>query len=130
MDIENLGDVWQAGGRLYVRCAKPPRDGLKSVRSCGEQLELDVRTMLWMRGKAFPISMLSSSMRCPATCRSTDDRGLRCLARRVGCVRRGPDGRFGAFITGGWLSANSERDVMTSLGRMLLSGWVALGSPP
>ena len=23
MEIENLGDGWQAGGRLYVRCAKP-----------------------------------------------------------------------------------------------------------
>jgi hypothetical protein len=65
MDFENLADVWQAGGRLYVRCAKPRRDGLKSVRSCGEQHELDVRTMLWTRGKAFPIAMLSSRMRCP-----------------------------------------------------------------
>ena len=44
---------------------KARRDGLKSVRSCGEQLELDIRTMLWTRGKAFPISMLSSRMRRP-----------------------------------------------------------------
>jgi hypothetical protein len=65
MDFENLGGVWQAGGRLYMRCAKPRRDGLKSARPCGEQHELDVRTMLWARGKAFPISMLSSRMRCP-----------------------------------------------------------------
>lgn len=65
MDIENLADVWEAGGRLYERCAKPRRDGLKSVRACGNQHELDVRTMLWTRGKAFPVSMLSSRLRCP-----------------------------------------------------------------
>ena len=65
MDFESLGDVWQARARLYVRCAKPRRDGLKSVRSCGEQIELDIRTMLWTRGRAFPISTLSSRMRCP-----------------------------------------------------------------
>ena len=65
MDIENLQDVWEAGGRLYVRCQKPRREGLKSVRACGNQYELDVRTMLWTRGRAFPVSMLSSRMRCP-----------------------------------------------------------------
>ena len=27
---------------------------------------LDVQTMVWTRGKVFPISMLSSRMRCPA----------------------------------------------------------------
>jgi hypothetical protein len=63
MDFESLGDVWQAGARLYVRCAKPRRDGLKSVRS--EQPEFDVRTKLWTRGEAFPISMQYSRMRCP-----------------------------------------------------------------
>ena len=66
MEIENLGDVWQAGGRLYVRCNKPRRDGLKSVRACGRRHELDLQTMVWTRGKVFPISMLSSRMRCPA----------------------------------------------------------------
>jgi hypothetical protein len=63
MDMENLWNVWEAGGRLYARCEKPRREGLKSVRSCGNQYELDVRTMLWTRGRAFPVSMLSSRMR-------------------------------------------------------------------
>ena len=65
MQIENLADVWEAGGRLYARCEKPRHEGLKSVRACGNQYELDMRTMLWTRGGAFPISMLSSRMRCP-----------------------------------------------------------------
>ena len=65
MEIESLGDVWEAGGRLYARCEKPRREGLKLVRPCSNQYELDVRTMLWTRGRAFPVSMLSSRMRCP-----------------------------------------------------------------
>ena len=65
MEIESLGDVWEAGGRLYTRCEKPRREGLKSVRPCSNQYELDVRTMLWTRGRDFPVSMLSSRMRCP-----------------------------------------------------------------
>jgi hypothetical protein len=65
MDIENLADVWEAGGRLYARCEKPRHEGLKSVPPCGNRQELDVRTMLWTRGRAFPVSMLSSRMRCP-----------------------------------------------------------------
>lgn len=66
MEIENLGDIWQAGGRLYVRCAKPRREGLKSVRACGRRHELDVHTLIWTRGATFPISMLSERMKCPA----------------------------------------------------------------
>ena len=65
MDIENLANVWEAGGRLYARCEKPRREGLKSVRPRSNKYELDVRTLLWTRGRAFPISMLSSRMRCP-----------------------------------------------------------------
>lgn len=71
MEIETLADVWEAGGRLYARCEKPRRDGLKSVRACANQHELDVRTMLWTRGAGFPVSMLSSRMRCPK-CGSRD----------------------------------------------------------
>ena len=63
MDIENLQDVWEAGGRLYARCEKPRSEGLKLVRPCSNQYELDVRTMLWTRGRDFPVSMLSSRMR-------------------------------------------------------------------
>jgi hypothetical protein len=65
VDIENLWNVWEAGGPLYARCEKPRREGLKSVRPCSNQYELDVRTLLWTRGRDFPISMLSSRMRCP-----------------------------------------------------------------
>jgi hypothetical protein len=70
MEIENLGDVWQSGGR-YVRCAKPRREGLKSVRACGRRHELEVETPIWTRGATFPISMLSERMKC-ASCKARE----------------------------------------------------------
>src|SRR5262245_24062432 len=59
--------VERLGGRRAALCAlrKAATRGLKSVRPCSNQYELDVRTLLWTRGRAFPISMLSSRMRCP-----------------------------------------------------------------
>lgn len=65
MEIETLGDVYTHGARLRMRCAKPRREGLKSVRACDFKYDLDVVTMLATRGRDFPISMLSSRVRCP-----------------------------------------------------------------
>jgi hypothetical protein len=53
MDIENLADVWEAGGRLYARCEKPRREAMKSVRPCGHKEELNLRTLLWTRVPAY-----------------------------------------------------------------------------
>ena len=39
---------------------------MKSVRACGRRHELDVQTLVWTRGAAFPISMLSGRMKCPS----------------------------------------------------------------
>jgi hypothetical protein len=60
-----MENVWLADGRPYVRCAKPRREDLKSVRPCGQRHELDVQTLIRTRGTAFPISMLSERMKCP-----------------------------------------------------------------
>lgn len=65
MSVETLGDAWTHGVRMYFRCAAPERDGLKSVRACGWKYELEVMTLMCTRGRDFPVSMLSSRMRCP-----------------------------------------------------------------
>lgn len=67
MEIETLGDVWAHGGQLYARCLAPNREGLKSVRRCGLREEIDLRAMLWTRGRDCPVSMLSGRfMKCPS----------------------------------------------------------------
>jgi hypothetical protein len=41
------------------------REGAKSVRACTGSVELDVASLLWTRGRDFPIAMLSGRLRCP-----------------------------------------------------------------
>jgi hypothetical protein len=72
MPVETLGDAFSHGWRVQVRCAWGPRDGMKRVRECVYGAELDLATLMWTRGKNFPLTMLESRMKCP-----------RCGSRRV-----------------------------------------------
>jgi hypothetical protein len=38
---------------------------MKSVRACLGRDELDLKTLVWSRGAAFPISGLDSRLKCP-----------------------------------------------------------------
>jgi len=72
MAVETLGDAFGAGWRIRVRCAWGPRDGMKRVRECVYGAELDLQTLVWTRGRDFPIGRLESRLKCP-----------RCGSRRV-----------------------------------------------
>jgi hypothetical protein len=71
MTIETVGEAWQHGWRVTARCAHGKRDGMKSIRECIYKEELDLRTLVWTRGRAFPLSLLASRLRCPR-CGSRD----------------------------------------------------------
>jgi hypothetical protein len=72
MSIETLGDAYSASWRVHMRCAFGKHDGMKSIRSCIFQWELDIETLVSTRGRDFPLSRLESRLRCP-----------RCGSRRV-----------------------------------------------
>jgi hypothetical protein len=72
MGIETIGEAFDAGWRVRVRCAWGPREGMKRVRECVHGAELDLATLVWTRGRNFPLGMLESRLRCP-----------RCGSRRV-----------------------------------------------
>jgi hypothetical protein len=63
--IATLGEAHDAGWRLKARCAFGRRDGMKSIRECIHSQDLDLPTMLWTRGRNFPIAMLASRLKCP-----------------------------------------------------------------
>jgi len=65
MAIETLGDALSAGWRVKVRCGWGPRDGMKSVRECVFGGELELQTLIWTRGREFPLTMLESRLKCP-----------------------------------------------------------------
>lgn len=70
--ISTLGEALDGGWRLTVYCRWGKRDGMKSVRECKASVEVDLATLVWTRGRAFPVSDLGSRMKCP-----------RCGSRRV-----------------------------------------------
>jgi hypothetical protein len=61
--------------RITVRCAFGNSDGMRSIRSCIYQYDLDLRTLIWTRGASFPLSNLATRLKCPS-----------CGSRRVALV--------------------------------------------
>jgi hypothetical protein len=62
---ETIGEALDLGWRVMARCAWGPRDGMKRVRECIYSAELDLPTLVWTRGRDFPLSMLGSRLKCP-----------------------------------------------------------------
>jgi hypothetical protein len=75
MAVETIGEALAFGWRIRVRCAWGKREGMKSIRECVEGAELDLLTLVWTRGAAFPLSRLESRLKCPR-CGSRDVRLL------------------------------------------------------
>lgn len=72
MAVESLGEALSLGWRVSARCAWGNRDAMKRVRECTFRQELDLETLVWTRGRDFPLSFLDSRLRCP-----------RCGSRRI-----------------------------------------------
>lgn len=72
MGVESIGEAYQLGWRVRVRCAWGKRDGMKTRRECVSNDELDMKTLIWTRGADFPLARLDSRLKCP-----------RCGSRRV-----------------------------------------------
>ena len=60
MAVEAIEEAYRLGWRIKVRCAFG-----KSVRECKTRADLDLKTLVWTRGDAFPISRLESPLKCP-----------------------------------------------------------------
>jgi hypothetical protein len=81
MAVEAIGEAYAVGWRVMVRCARGPRDAMKRVRECVHGAELDLQTLVWPRGAAFPLAQLESRLKCP-----------RCGSRRVVLLFEPPSG--------------------------------------
>src|ERR1700760_1699764 len=62
---ETLGEAWNWGWRITMRCLDDGREGLKHRKCCNYRLELDLRTLVCTRGRDFPLVKLSGCLRCP-----------------------------------------------------------------
>jgi hypothetical protein len=67
MAVETIGEAYGLGWRVTVRCTGGRADGPRSQssRECKYRKELDMETLVWTRGRGFPLSRLESRLRCP-----------------------------------------------------------------
>ena len=65
MVIETIGEASSYGWRIRARCTGGKVDNRTSARECVYRAELDLPTLIWTRGRAFPLSLLESRLRCP-----------------------------------------------------------------
>jgi hypothetical protein len=70
--VETIAEAYDQGWRVTVRFAWGPREGMKRRQECVYGGELDMLTLVWTRGRDFPLGLLESRLRCP-----------RCGSRRV-----------------------------------------------
>lgn len=63
--VGTIGEAWQLGWRVAARCAQGKRDGMQSIRECTCSYDLDMSTLVWTRGKNFPLDLLASRLKCP-----------------------------------------------------------------
>jgi DNA-directed RNA polymerase subunit RPC12/RpoP len=70
--ISTLGEALSNGWTLRVYCRFGKRDAMTSIRACTAYIDVDLETLVWTRGRDFPIARLDSRLKCP-----------RCGSRRV-----------------------------------------------
>jgi hypothetical protein len=73
--IETLAEARDNGWKITARCGWGPREGMRRIRECTASIRLDLDTLIWTRGGAFPVSMLEGRLKCP-----------RCGSRRIGLL--------------------------------------------
>jgi hypothetical protein len=62
--VETLGEAFSYGWRVTARCAAG-KHGMHRHKECVYRAELDLETLVWTRGRAFPLSRLESRLRSP-----------------------------------------------------------------
>ena len=87
MAVETLGEARSLGWRVHMRCALGPRAGMKSIRECHYRRELDLETLVYTRGRDFPLALLASRLKCP-----------RCGSRKVSVLFDPPMGTQRACV--------------------------------
>lgn len=65
MSIETLGEAYLLSWRVRVRCVRGHIESPTSMKKCDYMSELDMQTLVWAKGRGFPIGRLGSRLMCP-----------------------------------------------------------------
>lgn len=59
-----LGEAHDLGWRITAVCSKGKRSGMKAIPECMARIDLDMPTLVWTRGRNFPLTLLASRLKC------------------------------------------------------------------
>jgi hypothetical protein len=82
MVVTTLGEAFRLGWRVKAHCllfGPMPKSSHGRTNVCRTTVKLDMQTLVWTRGEAFPLDLLDSRLRCP-----------RCGGRRIQVVFEPP----------------------------------------
>jgi hypothetical protein len=65
MSTETLGEAYRFSWRVRVRCVRGHIESPVRIRPCEYQAVLDMQTLVWAKGRNFPIGRLGSRLMCP-----------------------------------------------------------------
>jgi hypothetical protein len=68
MSVQTLGEAWKLGWRVRVRClvtGPMPKSDDRTGIVCETSAYLDMKTLVWTRGEAFPLDQLATRLKCP-----------------------------------------------------------------
>jgi len=65
MLVETIGNAFSDGWRIFARCKYGQQDHGSHARKFDYRKELDMETLVWTRGRDFPLSRLESRLKCP-----------------------------------------------------------------
>ena len=63
--LATLGEAWRASWQITARCDEDRRSWATRGQPCSWQRSLDMVTLVATRGDGFPLTLLSSRLRCP-----------------------------------------------------------------
>lgn len=66
MTVETLGDAWRAGWTVSARCKGRNARTKNGTKPCPHKIDLDMPTLMWTRGKEFPLALLPERLKCPS----------------------------------------------------------------
>ena len=65
MSIETLGEAYEHSWRVRAQCVRGYIESPSSMRKCDYRAELDMQTLVWSKGRNFPIGKLGERLICP-----------------------------------------------------------------
>ena len=63
--VETLSEALDQDWTLQLFCGRGKREAMKSIRECLASIDADLASIVWTRGREFPMALIGSRLKCP-----------------------------------------------------------------